>query len=244
MLLITENDRQDEAILLANKLVDYACRIMALAKEKQTNIEGVIYVDNNGDDAIAYVYSYRTIKTTSSTTLDKLSQEEYGDPSMGAVIAHYNKIQNEHTLPAGTEIKIPVLTQQGQNLNNRIYAIPEMQDNYGRDIALNDKGGFATAYGDFAVIKGPGNLHQAIGNRLTTASEMRIRVGFYGLRNSIGDTMGLSSYLMASIERTLKEEPRIARVDDIQFEGKADCLHIHVTYLDINGNQNTYIGDI
>jgi len=240
----TDNDKKDAAVLLANRLVDMSCRIAALAKEKQTNVETVIYVDNNGNDVAANVYDYKTVKMTSATTLDNLAQEKYGDPSLGTLLAYYNKIQNEHTVEAGTVLRIPVLNIQDQNLNNRIYAPPELQDCYGRDIALTDSGGFKIENGDFAIIKGPQNLHQAVANRLATAIGKRIRAGAYGVRNSTGDPMAMNGYLMASIEQTLKEEPRIASVDEIEFEGKGDKLYISVKYTDINSNQDTYIGEI
>jgi hypothetical protein len=243
-MIETENDKKDALVLLTNQLVDMACRLVALSKEKQTNVETIIYVDNDGNDAVANVYDYKTVKMTSATTFDKLAQEEYGDPSLGSLIAYYNKIQNEHAVEAGTTLKMPVLAIQDQNLNNRIYAPPELQDCYGRDIALTDSGGFRIEMGDFAVTKGPLNLHQAVGNRLTTASGKRIRIGTYGVRNSIGDPMAMNGYLMASIEQTLKEDPRIAYVDKIEFEGKEDKLYITVIYTDINSNKDTYIGEI
>jgi len=243
-MIETENDKKDALVLLTNQLTDLACRAVALAKEKQTNIETVIYVDNEGNDAVANVYDYKTMKMTSSTTFDKLAQEEYGDPSLGTLIAYYNKIQNEHTVEAGRTLKIPVLNVHDRNLNNRIYAPPELQDCYGRDFAINDSGGLKIEYGDFATVRGPQNLHQSTANRLTTAHGKRIRVGSYGVRNSTGDPMAVNGYLMASIERTLNEDPRIARVDEIQFEGKKDKLYISVTYTDINENQDTYTGEI
>ena len=243
-MIETENDRKDALVLLANQLMDMACRVVALSKEKKTNIETVIYVDNDGNDAVVNVYDYKTVKMTSATTFDKLAQDEYGDPSLCPLIVYYNKIQNEHTVEAGATLKIPVLTIQDQNLNNRIYAPPQLQDCYGRDIALTDSGGFKVAMGDFSVIKGPQNLHQAVGDRLTTASGKRIRIGTYGVRNSIGDPLAMNGYLMASIEQTLNEDPRITRVDGIEFKGIGDKLYITVTYTDINSNKDTYTGEI
>jgi hypothetical protein len=243
-MIETENDRMDNIILLTNKLMDQVCRVMALAKEKQTNVESVIYVDDSGNDAAARVYDYKIVKMTSSTTLDKLAQDELGDPSLGPLIAYYNKIQNEHAIPAGTDIKIPVLVKEEKNQSNRVYAPPELQDNYGRDMAVTDSGGFAVEGGDFAVVKGPQNLHQAMGNRFATASNKRIRIGAYGIKNSIGDPTAIGMYLLSSIEQTMNEDPRIERIDDIQVEGRGDKFHINVTYTDINGNQNSYAGDV
>lgn len=243
-MIETENDRMDKIVFLTNHLMDQACRAVSLAKEKQTNIESVVYVDDDGNDAAAYVYDYRVVKMTSSTSLDKLARDELGDPSLGTLIAYYNKIQNEHAVPAGIDIKIPVLTKDEKNQNNRIYTPPEQRDNYGRDIGVTDSGGFAVDRGDFGIVTGSENLQQALGNRLATAGEKRIRQGSYGLRNSIGDPMAIGSYLTASIEQTVKEDPRIDRIDDIQFEGKGDRLYINITYTDINGNQDLYGGMI
>jgi hypothetical protein len=243
-MIETENDKQDRIVDLVNRLLDQSYRVMAKAKEKQTNVECVVYVDQDGNDAIAYVYDSKTVQMTSTTTFDKLARDYLGNPDLGPLISYYNKIQYEHDLEAGTDIKIPVLTKQESNQYNRIYASPQMQDNYGRDIAIGDDGDFAVAGGDLAVVSGPENLVQAIANRLTTASEKRIRIGAYGIRTAIGDPMAINSYLLGSIEQTVKEDPRIERIDDIYFEGKGDALFITLTYTDINGNRDNYEGKI
>jgi hypothetical protein len=240
----TNNDKQDRIVDIMNRLLDQTYRVMALAKEKQTNIECVVYVDQEGNDAIAYVYDYKTVQMTSSTTFDKLAQDYLGDPNLGPVISYYNKIQNEHALQSGIEIKIPILTKQDQNQENRIYAAPDRHDSYGRDLALDDNGDFEVRGGDLAVVSGPKNLSQAIANRLTTASEKRIRVGAYGIRTSIGDPAAIDSYLYGSIEQTVKEDPRVERIDDIQFQGNGDALYVSIAYTDINGNQDEYEGKI
>jgi hypothetical protein len=243
-VLETENDKNDILADLMNQLYDQACRVVAISKEKQTNIECVIYVDNNGNDAIAYVYDYKTVQMTSTTTFDKLALDYLGDPDMGPVISYYNQIQFEHKIPAGTDIKIPVLTKNNINQNNRIYATPQMQDNYGRDLKIGDNGDFATLNGDLTDISGADNLLQATNNRLATAAEKRIRIGVYGIRATIGDPMAVNSYLMGSIERTMKEDPRIERIEDISFEGRGDALFLTVIFIDINGNQDEYQGEI
>jgi hypothetical protein len=244
-MIETDNDKQDTIILLLNKLMDSIFRAAALCKEKQTNIESVVYVKEDGNDEVARIYDYKTEIMKSSTTFDNLAQAHYGDPAKGPIIAYYNKIQNEHKIEAGTIIKIPVLSKTISNQGNKIYASPDMQDTYGRDIALTDSGGFAVSPGgDFAIVSGKENLAQALGNRFTTSSEKRIRLGAYGIRAAIGSTIAVNSFLFGSIERTAKEDPRIERIDDINFKGEKDALHIAVTYTDINGNQDTYREEI
>jgi hypothetical protein len=244
-MIETENDKQDNITLLLNKLIDSIFRAAALCKEKQTNVESVVYVNADGNDEIAYVYDHKVEVMKSSTTFDNLAQIHYGDSSMGPLIAYYNKIQNEHKTEAGTIIKIPVLEKNLSNQENNIYASPDMQDNYGRDIGLTDTGGFAVSpSGDFAIVSGKENLAQAMGDRFTTSSEKRIRLGTYGIRAAIGDTISINSFLFGSIEQTAIEDPRVDRIDDISFYGEKDALHIAVTYTDINGNQDTYKGEI
>jgi hypothetical protein len=136
------------------------------------------------------------------------------------------------------------LVKNDKNQHNRIYATPDMQDTYGRDIAIGDDGGFVISDGDFGVVSGPENIAQALGNRFASASEKRIRMGVYGLRNSIGDPMAISSYLLSSIEQTAKEDPRIKEIQEITFKGKEDSLYISVIYTDSNDNQETYTGKI
>jgi hypothetical protein len=240
----TENDKQDRIVDLMNRLLDQSFRIMAFAKEKQTNIESVVYVDYEGNDAIAIVYGHKTVQMTSTTTFDSLAKDYLGDPNLGAIISYYNKIQFEHAVPAGTDIKIPDLIKQDHNQNNRIYATPQMQDNYGRDLAIADNGDFAVANGDLAVVSGPDNLFQAIGNRLATTRKKRLRIGAYGIKATIGDPIAVESYLFGSIEQTLKEDPRIEKIEEIYVEGDNDALFVSVCYQDINGNQDKYEGNV
>jgi len=243
-MIETGNDKKDKAIFLLNKMLDYACRAAALAKEKQTNVESIIYVDQQGNDAAVFVYDYKIVKMESTTSFDILAQEHFGDPSLWPLIAYYNKIQNEHKAEAGTNVRIPVLTKTKNNQQNRIYASPDMQDNYGRDIGLNNKGGFTVAGGDFGIVFGKENMAQALGNRLTASGKKRIRLGAYGIRLAIGDPVARDSFLLSSIERTVYDDPRIDRVDEIEFKGERDALYIAVTYTDINGNRDTYRGEI
>jgi len=240
----TDNDKKDRIVLILNTLLDYMFRAAALAKERQTNIESIVYVDSDGNDAAAFVYDHRTIQIKSSTTFDNLAREYLGDPSMGPLIAYYNKIQNEHNIEAGTDIKIPVLEKNDKNQGNRIYSSPDMRDNYGRDIALTDTGGFSVVNGDFGIVYGKDNLSQALGNRLTTSSEKRIRLGAYGIRAAIGDPVAINSFLFGSIEQTVLADPRINSVEEINFQGKRDGLFISVTYTDIDGGQDVYKGKI
>lgn len=241
---MTENDKQDIITDNCDAMLDSVCKIVALSKEKQTNVQAVIYVDNDGNDAVADVYDFSFYAWKSTDTFDKLAETYLGDPDLGTLIAYFNGISVESEIESGTKIKIPILTETSSNQNNKIYAAPEKQDNYGTDILIDDTGDFAIRNGDIATISGTENLSQAIALRLTTASQKRIRLGSYGIRSTIGDTMAVQSYLMSSIEQTVVEDPRIKEVEELVFEGKGDALDLNITYTDINGITGNYTGEI
>lgn len=240
----TDNDRQDNILLLCADMTDSTNRIVALAKEKRTNVRIFSYVDSTGNDQKAYAYGEKTIRWKSTDTFDALAYLYYGDASKGSMIAYYNGIQNEHDIEVGTKIYIPELNESSTNKANRIYAVPEEQDLYGIDIKLDEKGDFAYLNGDFAFVGGQENLSQSMLNRLTTSAKKRIRLTSYGIRSAIGDNVALGSYLKASIMQTVLADPRISEIKEIKFTGKGDALTVRVTYTDLNGEDGETKGSI
>lgn len=232
----TEDDRQDSLIEAQAELISNACKMVASVKQKQTMCEPIIYVDLDGNDAIAYAYDSHKIRMNSAMTLDKIADKLMGNPDYASLIAYYNNIQNEHEIQAGTIIKIPILTPDESNLNNRIYAIPGDTDNYGRDIALDDEGNFSAKCGDFAVTKSVENLNQAVSMRLTTAAEKRIRLNAYGIKSQIGED-AVKNYLLSTVEQTVLADPRITEINEITVTSEGDKIYISVDYTDINGNK-------
>lgn len=238
--MLNENDKQDAVVENCAQFVDIASSLLCSAKEKQSNVTQVIYVDNNGNDAVLNVYDFNFYTWKSTDTFDNLANDFLGDASLGTVLAYYNKVVNESELKAGTKIKIPVLKESVSNTNNKIYAIPAMQDNYGIDICISDNGDFSATGGDLGFVSGSANLSQAIALRLTTASKKRIRLTSYGIRATAGDNVALKSYLVGSIEQTVKADPRIKSIESLSFKGDGDKLYCNITYIDINGEQGTF----
>lgn len=241
---MTENDRNDVLIDSCDAMLENACKMVAMSKEHQTNVMQVIYVDSDGNDAVAYVYDFNFHTWKSADTFDRLAADLLGNANLGTLIAYFNEIDVESEIVVGTKIKIPILTQTSNIQGNRIYAMPEKQENYGIDIALNKDGEFETKDGDFASVKGQDNLSQALMLRLTTASGNRIRLTSYGIRSAIGDTMAMRSYLLSSIEQTVKADPRIKDIEEISFKGNKSALELEIVYTDINGNDGTHTGEI
>lgn len=242
---MTDNDKEDLLTDYISQMEDSACICVALAKEKQTNAQSVVYVDSEGNDTTETVYDFKYHVWKSTDTFDKLAGEFLGSADYGMLLAYYNGIANESELKAGTKIKIPVLTEDSSNTENRIYAEPEKQENYGIDIALDNDGDFAiNSDGDIKTVNGRDNLTQAIAMRLTTASGKRIRLGTYGIRSTIGEPIAVESYLSGCIEQTIKADPRVSEVNELTFKGDNDKLVLEVVYTDINGQTGIYKGDI
>lgn len=113
-MLETDDDKKDSLIDAEAELNSCVCKIVAAVKQKQTMYEPVVYVDTEGNDAIAYVYDFRKIRMSSTMTLDKLGEKFFGNADYASLIAYYNNIQNEHEIEAGTIIKIPILRRTNQ----------------------------------------------------------------------------------------------------------------------------------
>lgn len=239
-----DNDALDNLIDTLAALEEKACITMALAKENKTNVEQVIYVDADGNDAVISVYGYRYHSWRSSDTLDLLAAEYLGSADYASIIACYNGIKNEAAIEAGTKIKIPLLTESQANSANMIYAEPEKQDAYGADIEVSDDGDLGAFAGDLATISGRENLAQGIFNRLATASGKRLRLAAYGIRASIGDAMAVESYLASAITQTVETDPRINSLNEFTIKGDGDKLYVAISWEDINGEAGAFEGEI
>ena len=239
-----DDDEKDSLIDALADMQEKACIAMALAKEKQTNVTQVIYVDEDGNDAVISVYGFRYHTWKSSDTLDLLAKEYLGDADYASIIAFFNGIKNEAAIEAGTKIKMPELNEGAANSGNRIYAEPEKQDTYGADIKIDDGGDLGSFAGDLAVISGKENLAQGLFNRLSTASGKRLRLASYGIRQTVGDAMAVESYLAAAITQTVQADPRVSSLNEITLEGNGDKLHVAISWEDINGEECAFEGEI
>lgn len=237
-MLVTDDDRKDSLIDAEAELNSLVCKMVACVKQKQTMYEPIVYVDSEGNDAIAYAYDSRKIRMSSTMTLDKIADKLMGSADYASLIAYYNNIQNEHEIEPGTVIKIPILSPDEANTSNRIYGVPGDTDNYGRDIAFDDNGDFAIQNGDFAVTNSVENLNQAIAMRLTTAAEKRIRLNAYGIKSQIGED-AVKNYLLSTVEQTVIADPRVSEINEISAQAEGDKIYISVDYTDINGNKQT-----
>jgi hypothetical protein len=203
---------------------------------------------------LSYGFSGAVLKDTD--TLESLATEYFGSPDRAIDIATYNGITslgesnpNDPTksggLSPGDTIKIPILQKGQQNSANRIYSRREDRDNYGRDIYLDDKGyTAASTSGDYKLTDGANNLSQAILLRLRESVKKRIRLSAYGIRSNISDPTAGVAYILSSIDLTVRGDPRVKSIDDIQFVGIGDSLNVTVDYRDINNANGGVAGSV
>ena len=152
----------------------------------------------------------------------------------------YNGISDDE-LKTGIQIKLPVLEPESKDFNNNVY---ESKNSIGTDIELTENGDIASFGGDLKNISGDNSLQQAIEMRLSSYMGSNVRNVLYGLRNSVGDNQASNSYLLASLEQTLSEEPRIAEINSISYSGIGDNLSVAVDYTNINNAKAHYEGVI
>lgn len=148
-------------------------------------------------------------------------------------------------LKPGQSILIPNLNfAESKTAENEVYNNPDVKDNYGKDILINNKD-LDIYNGDLALVSGIENLRQALLNRYSTLVGARIRIEAYGIQASIGDALNATSALIqASVHQTTVEDPRVDSVEDINFKGKGDNLTVSVTYIDKNGAKRNFGGTI
>lgn len=190
------------------------------------------------------VYGYDTYTARQNETFETIAKDKLGDPDYAFTIASYNgMIPND--LEAGTVLKIPIIDFTKSNPNNLIYDVDTNKDQYGKDIKIDSLGDIEIDInGDLAVTSGAANLSQAIFSRLGESKEKRIRQNTYGIVSAIGDPVAGSTYVLQSIEQTVKADPRVNDIQDIFFDGSGDSLTIEFSYTDTLGDNNKFKGVI
>lgn len=200
----------------------------------------------NEDDTLVTTYGYKVVALTDAeTSWDQLAMDYYGDASLSSLIATYNNLPTDKSLKAGQSILIPNLNMaESKTAENEVYNSPDVKDNYGKDLLIEDKD-FGVYNGDLAIVDGVDNLEQSLLNRYSTLIGARIRLEVYGIQASIGDALNATSALIqASVHQTTVEDPRVDSVEDIMFEGKGDSLTVSVIYIDKNGAKRNFGGII
>ena len=234
----TKEEIKDNIDYIVLKISDNINELVAKVKESESQNYAVIPGNDEDNDTVVPFSSFQNRTISDSDSYDSLSKEIYGTTYYASLIANFNK---KTKLQAGDVIHIPVF-EKIERLNN-IFNKPGDYDNYGVDISTTD-GVLKIESDDLKQIDGVGNLSQAIINRLSTVINSRIRQEIYGIRSAVGSVDVAQNYILASIEETLKREPRIKEIEQISFTTENEQIFITVNYIDVNNNKQVFWGGI
>jgi len=244
---VSQDDIADVFSTLGHEEVKLANKLNATISKNLNDVSiSVIPGDTGEDDEAILSYGYKVVALSDAeTNWDQLAQDYYGDASLSTMLAVYNNLPTDQELEAGQSVLIPNLNfAENKAAENEVYNSPDVKDNYGKDLIINDKD-FDVYNGDIAPIEGVDNLEQALLNRYSTLIGARIRLEAYGIQASIGDALNATSALIqASVHQTTVEDPRVDSVEDISFVGKGDNLTVSVIYIDKNGAKRNFGGTI
>lgn len=236
-LMTTEDELMDSLAAAFNENME-GCNSISANMKRVVIPTVIVNTDENGNDYPVVAYGDKEIVLKDGDTLENLSYEYYGSTEYVPMLEAYNNMSDDD-IGAGKTLKIPVLEPESKDFSNNTY---EVNNTMGTDIKLDETGDIASFGGDFDLISGCDNLNQAIEMRLSAYMGSNVRDILYGLRNVTGENTASNSYLLASIEQTLIEEPRIKSVDKISYRGRGDYLDITIEYTDIENNNKTYQG--
>lgn len=187
----------------------------------------------------------RRVETRRGDTLQKVAARELGNASRWSELAGINDLLPPYLTddPAAVSAKVmltgsPILVP---DLGTTALAqpAPNPEAVFGRDISNRGQAGMrglALVDGDIATIGGNDNFVQAITNRLETRLRELTFHPSYG--NGAFDLIGrAASAINASlIERAVAADPRVARMEGVTAEIRADVIRITGTAVAVDGS--------
>ena len=207
------------------------------------------YTSNEDDEEKhnTIIYGADVELITDGMSFESIAIANYGDVNKAELIANINNASSIDELirEGHKEVIVPRLEKRVTNTDSVIIGFAGQRDNYGVDIALDEKGNmsFNNRGDDFKLVEGKDNLSQAILNRLKESVNKRVRLQYYGIKVTFPDEPAVSNaYILSSIIQTLKMEARIKEILGISFREDADALRIDIDYTDIGGQLNTLQG--
>lgn len=242
---LNSNEFKDTIFDKINNIENIANQSLAFAKSGEIPEISLGYSAASQSTMIIISYGYFNVNISSTDTFETLANKYFGNPDKALEIALYNGISSIDEIPYGKNIRLPILTRTQKSAQNLIFSANDKRDNYGSDILLNDEGYIVcSSTGDYALTVSSQNLLQAVLLRLKENVSKRIRLNTYGIRTNLSEPSAAVAYILASIDATIKSDPRVSSVDDIKFKSNGDRLYIDVFYSDINGKRGGASGAV
>jgi hypothetical protein len=223
--------------------LENAADALCAASASLANPWVITFPGANGAMEYILAMGYTQITATSETTLEQLAALYLGNPDMAQAIALMNGIAGDEAIAPGLALTIPVVSNGGAPA--LVFDKSDRRDQIGVDIAIRNGKFCFNHNGDFAAVSGQENIGQAIGMRLAESLGGRLRLSVYGIRNAVDmpDTVAIA-YVAASVMDTILQDPRIVRIENLYFRGRADALYIEFDYYTIDGALQKYRGTL
>jgi phage baseplate assembly protein W len=185
---------------------------------------------------------FRFVELQWGESLQQLALRELGDASRWVDIANLNKLlppyvtddpvlASDRVALYGATIKVPAATVQADAALDPALV-------FERDVRLKN-GRLSAVGGDFELVEGRGNLHQAINHRLVTDPGDMLYHPEYGclVRRLIGAANGPTAGLLAAeyVKAALRSDPRVKEVTRIEATMTGDQISVDAEIRPIHG---------
>lgn len=188
-----------------------------------------------------------SVVVTEGTSYEAFAAQYYGDPALSPVIMLFNGKDMDEDISPGDVIRVPRLNASPRLEDNAVYTENPADAALGSDVDARNGGLSVGSHGDYIPLTGIDNLIQALNLRLSEQLGSRLRLTEYGLDVPIGSSITDSSqisYLMANIEDTVLQDPRVEDVSDMAIRVHEDKVYVSMTVRSISRETLNYTGQI
>lgn len=193
-------------------------------------------------DFTRQITGFRFVQTMRGDTLQVVALRELGDASKWSELAWLNKLKPPYLTDVAAEVRTGVLitgsTIRVPSASAEVDAGLFPDEVFLADCSLAN-GQFEFENGDFAIVSGRANLHQALANRITTDHGELTFHGTYGanLGRLIGALAGPVRDLVAAdyVDDALRAENRVQSVTRVIATTTGDKLSVQAEIVPITG---------
>lgn len=192
-------------------------------------------------DFTRQITGFRFVQTEYGDTLQSVALRELGDARQWSTLAWFNKLVPPYLTDDATQSRAGVLitgaTIRVPSASAEVDAGVFPDEVFLADCKLDD-GALQFSDGDFQIVSGRDNLHQALSNLIATDHGDLIFHGDYGanLHRIIGLSSPVQELVAAEyVDDALRAENRIQSVDSVTATIQGDRLSISAQVVPITG---------
>lgn len=188
------------------------------------------------------ITGFRFVATEYTDTLQSIAARELGDARQWSTLAWLNDLIPPYLTRDASQVRPGVLltgsTIRVPSASAEVDAGVFPDEVFQADCHLHN-GAFQFSAGDFAIVSGRANLHQALSNLIATSRGELIFHAEYGanLQSLIGALNGPVREMVAAdyVSEALREETRVQRVTKVEVSTEGDRLMVAAEVVPITG---------